>query len=100
MLMKSVIERLMCQRSNVRRVSRVFKITRKAESELDNDTFSRLSSDTKNNRNILRALASSAQSMLSGRSSYDYHLALEDDVNDMKELGILIHSVSAFFIPL
>ncbi|EYC16965.1 hypothetical protein Y032_0032g2592 [Ancylostoma ceylanicum] len=69
------------------KVSRVFKITRKAESELDSDTFVRLSSDTKNNRNILRALASSAQSMLSGRSSYDYHLALEDDVNDMKELG-------------
>ncbi|KAK5977040.1 hypothetical protein GCK32_007196, partial [Trichostrongylus colubriformis] len=68
------------------KVSRVFKITRKAEPELDSNTFVRLAS-TKNNRNIFRAIASSAQNMLSGRSSYDYHLALDDDMSDMKEMG-------------
>nr|CDJ80497.1 HEAT domain containing protein [Haemonchus contortus] len=68
------------------KVSRVLKITRKTEPELDSDTFVRLTS-TKSNRNILRAIASSAQNMLSGRSSYDYHLALEDDVSDMKDVG-------------
>lgn len=86
------------------RVSRAFKITRKAESELDRETFVRLAS-TKSNRNIFRAIASSAQSMLSGRTSksacrfirfhfhllsvsgYDYHSALDEDVNDMKDMG-------------
>ncbi|KAK6728968.1 hypothetical protein RB195_006180 [Necator americanus] len=72
------------------KVSRVFKITRKAESELDNDTLLRLATNTKNSRNIFRALASSAQSMLSGRTSYDYHLSLDDDVNDMRELGTVM----------
>ncbi|KAK6022365.1 hypothetical protein OSTOST_11943, partial [Ostertagia ostertagi] len=68
------------------KVSRVFKITRKAEPELDSDTFVRLAS-TKNSRNIFRVIASSAQNMFSGRTSYDYHLALDDDMSDMKEMG-------------
>uniref|UniRef100_A0A183GRI3 Astacin domain-containing protein n=1 Tax=Heligmosomoides polygyrus TaxID=6339 RepID=A0A183GRI3_HELPZ len=53
---------------------------------LDRETFVRLAS-TKSNRNIFRAIASSAQSMLSGRTSYDYHSALDEDVNDMKDMG-------------
>ncbi|VDM66455.1 unnamed protein product [Strongylus vulgaris] len=78
------------------KVSRVFKITRKSESNLDSDALGLLSDNTKTNRNIFRAIASSAQNMLSGRSSYDYHLALEDDVNDMKELGMSHSRISHF----
>ncbi|WKX90211.1 hypothetical protein Q1695_009227 [Nippostrongylus brasiliensis] len=68
------------------RVSRAFKITRKAEPDLDKDAFVRLAS-ARSSRNIFRAIASSAQNMLSGRTSYDYHLALDDGSNDMKDLG-------------